>query len=222
MKYIYLCIFLSILINSSFCENTSFLKTSNENDAIPNVPETPEPKSYTGICFMKMKNQFYDFTSFNTIKPWKITTIKGKQVKFNFCSNIDTKCSEDDVLMADQTICKKFAGKADKEKTWTLEIDKKTKRTTVSLKFPPGDSCGGGKYFQTTVRLTCDPKATVPRITNDKTFDPKKCNNVINISSKSGNNNLNYFILNLIIFIPILKVFSLHYWKIQCLVESVP
>jgi len=64
----------------------------------------------------------------------------------------------------------------------SLSIAKK--HSVLTLKFPEGDHCAAGKNYQTTVELTCDPKATSPVITNDKTFDEKKCENVIRMSSK--------------------------------------
>jgi hypothetical protein len=183
MKYIYLSIFLSLLISSTICENTSFLKNSNKNTTTPQ--EEPEPKSYNGYCFMKMKNQFFNLRSFNLIKPWKVTDIKGNQVQFNFCSNIDTTCHQNDALIADPKNCKKFAGKSDQEKTWTLSTDA-MKQSVLTVKFPSGDSCAPGKNYQTTLVLTCDKKSRVPVITNDKTFDETKCENVIRMTSRNA------------------------------------
>jgi hypothetical protein len=133
---------------------------------------------------MKIKNQFFDLHPFNSIKPWKITDVKGNQIQFNFCSNIDTSCNQNDVLIADPKTCKKLSGKGDQEKTWHLEQDKKKKTSVLTVTFPSGDSCAPGKNFQTSVELTCDKKANVPKITNDKTFDQTKCVNVIKMTSK--------------------------------------
>jgi hypothetical protein len=122
---------------------------------------------------MKMKNQFYDLQPFNLIKPWKITDKEGHPVYFNFCSDIDTSCGEKDALIANPKTCKKFAGQHDQEKAWFLSKDKK-KRNVLIVKFPPGDICGKGKNYQTTVELTCDPKVNAPKLLNDKSFDDKK------------------------------------------------
>ena len=218
MKYSYLGFLFTILIVSSICESTSFLKNSNANNEIIDIPETPEPKLYRGICFIKIKGHLYDLNPLNTIKPWSIKDVKGNSIKFNFCSDIETKCSESDVLIANDKSCRKFAGKAEKEKIWTIETDKKTKKSSIILKFPPGDPCGRNKNYQTTVKLTCDPKAKVPVITNNKTFDKEKCENVIKFTSKDGNNYLIYKFINYKIFKIILNNFSLHHWKIQCMV----
>jgi hypothetical protein len=215
MKYIHLSIFISILIASSLCEKTSFLKVNSTAD---DVTQTPEPKTYSGYCFMKMKNQFYDLNQFNMIKPWKLKDVKGNLINFNFCSNIDTSCHPNDVLIADSKACKKYAGKAEEDKIWTISKDKK-KNDVLTIQFPSGDSCGGKNFYQTTVVLTCDRKFNVPTITNNKSFDTKKCKNVIRISSKHGNYlsfGLYYYLLRYL-----LNFNSLQYRKIQCLVESI-
>ena len=117
---------------------------------------------------------------------------KGKSVHFNFCSNIDTKCHPNDVLVAEVATCKKFAGKSEEEKTWTLSQDKK-KNDVLTIRFPSGDNCGNGKFYQTTVELTCDRKANYPVITNNKSFDQTKCKNIIKMRSKHGkSNNITY------------------------------
>ena len=183
MKYIYLTIFLGLLIAGSFCEKTSYLK---KDSAPEKVLEAPEPKTYSGYCFMKMKNQFYDLNQFNMIKPWKLKDNKGQSISFNFCSNIDTKCAVDNVLIAEPTKCKKLSGRSEEEKTWTLSKDKK-KNDVITIAFPQGDSCGFRQFYQTTVELTCDPKANVPVITNNKTLDLSKCKNTIKIRSRHGN-----------------------------------
>ena len=202
MKYTYLIIFLSILVAGSFCEKSTFLKTNNTE---VEIVQAPEPKTYNGYCFMKMKNQFYDLNQFNMIKPWKLKDKNGKLINFNFCTNIDTKCHPNDVLVADPTACQKFAGKSDEEKTWTISKDKK-KNDILTLAFPSGDSCGSGKFYQTTVVLTCDRKVNVPVITNNKTFDPKKCKNTIQIRSKHGK----FYFLSLILFIFNIYFFTLY------------
>ena len=187
MKYIYLTIFISLLIATTLCENTSFLKipaSSNSGNGTEANAE-PEPKSYKGFCFMKMKNYFYDLRPFNMIKPWKLIDKNGKILNFNFCSNIDTKCHPEEALMADIKTCKKFAGQSDQEKIWTLGLDN-YKKEVITLKLPAGDSCGNGKYYQTTIQLTCDKKANVPTISNNKSFDQTNCQNIIKIRSKQG------------------------------------
>jgi hypothetical protein len=183
MKYIYLSLFLSLLISCAICENTSFLKKNERQKE--DVPE-PEPKTYNGYCFMKIKNHFYNLHPFNSIKPWKITDKKGHPIQFNFCSNIDTPCSPNDVLMAHSATqsCKKFAGKADQEKSWSLTESKTTKRTVLTVKLPLGETCAPGKQYQTSIEMTCDPKVNVPKITNDKTFDDTQCENVVKMTSK--------------------------------------
>jgi hypothetical protein len=145
--------------------------------------EEAEPKVYQGYCFMKMKNNFYNLQPFNMIKPWKLLDHKGASINFNFCSNIDTSCHPNDVLIADPKACKKFAGKSDEEKVWTISKDK-NKNDVLTIKFPQGDSCGNGHFYQTTVELTCDRKVNVPEITNNKSFDQTKCQNTIQMKSK--------------------------------------
>ena len=174
---------MSLLISTTLCDNTSFLKRAAGRNATLDVPE-PEPKVYAGYCFMKIKNQFYDLNPFNLIKPWKVAG-KKDSIQFNFCSDIDTSCREKDALIADVKNCKRFAGKHDEEKTWTISTDK-TKHTVLSVKFPPGDSCGAGKNYQTTIKLTCNPKANTPKITNLATFNEASCLNEIHLTSKYG------------------------------------
>jgi hypothetical protein len=183
MKYIYLSIFLGLLVATTVCDQSTFLKKNTTNAGDSN--ETPEPKTYQGFCFMKMKNNFYDLNPFNMIKPWTLKDNQSKQIQFNFCTNIDTSCHPNDVLIAEPTACRKFAGKADEEKTWTLSKDK-SKNDVLSVRFPPGDSCGNGNFYETTVELTCDRKINVPVISNNKSFDQKKCQNVIRMRSKHG------------------------------------
>jgi len=134
---------------------------------------------------MKIKSHFYDVNQFNMIKPWKLTDNKGKIINFNFCSNVDTNCTQSSALIADPGACKNFAGKSDQEKTWTLSKDTK-KDDVLTLQFPQGDSCGSGNYYQTTVQLTCDRKVNVPVITNNKSFDQTKCQNVIQMRAKQA------------------------------------
>jgi len=92
-------------------------------------------------------------------------------------------CHPNDVLIAEVATCKRFAGKSDEDKTWTLSQDKR-RNDILTIKFPSGDNCGNGNFFETTVELTCDRKANVPVLTNNKSFDPKKCKNVIKMRSK--------------------------------------
>lgn len=235
MKYIYLTIFLSLLIATTISESTSFLKKpSNITVNVTNSTVTistvdGEPKSYQGFCLMKMKSNFYDLRPFNMIKPWKVTDITGKTVNFNFCSNVDTSCRADESLMADSKTCKKFAGRSDQEKSWTLGSDI-NKNDVITVVLPKGDSCGNGKYFETTLELTCDRRVNVPVITNDKTFNPLNCQNLIKMRSKQGINfkiyniNILFLILHTIIiyyYDNFLIFFSMQQRKIQCLVESI-
>jgi hypothetical protein len=134
---------------------------------------------------MKMKNHFYDLNAFNMIKPWNLVDKSGKTINFNFCSNIDTSCHHNDGLIADPASCKKFAGKSDQEKSWILSKNS-NKSDVLTVKFPSGDSCGNGKFFETTVVLTCDRKTNVPAITNKNTFDQSKCQNTIQITAKQA------------------------------------
>jgi hypothetical protein len=184
MKYIYLSIFLCLLISFTICDNTSFLKRVAKRNSTQDSGE-PEPKAYNGYCFIKMKNQFYNLHPFDSLKPWKLKAKKGDQVQFNFCSDIDTSCKHEDALIADPKNCKRFSGKHDEEKTWTLSKDKK-KNSVLSIRFPAGDSCGSGKNYTTTVELTCDAKVNTPQVTNNNSFDESQCENVIRITSKHG------------------------------------
>lgn len=183
---IYFCMLISIIV----CEESTFLKASLkiENQASPAaVSEGREPKVHRGVCFIKIKNQFYDLNPLNQIIPWKMIDKKGNKIRFNLCSNIPTKCSKDDALIADPKLCRKFAGKAAQEKTWRLEKDKKSHKNILILNLPEGDRCkkGSRENYKTTLQITCTKKETF-KILNEKEFDSNQCENVIKIESKYG------------------------------------
>jgi hypothetical protein len=196
MKYNCFCILVIYLLTFIICEQNTFLKknpTDHSNPTNPTVngdtSEMVEPKIYKGYCFMKIKNNMFDINSFNLIKPWKLLDHHGKPIYFNFCSNVDTSCQPNQSMIAEPSTCKNFAGKSDQDKTWTLSKDK-TGNHVLYINFPTGDHCSDAEFYQTTVELTCDKKVSVPVITNNRTFNQKKCSNIIKMRSKHGN----YFI----------------------------
>jgi hypothetical protein len=154
------------------------------------VPQnSTEPKSYFGYCFMKMKNNFYDLNPFNRIDASfiKSAVAGGEKIKFNFCSNVDTKCNPNDALAVSPTQCKRFAGKADQEKEWTLSQNA-NKQDVITLRLPQGDVCANGKNYQTVYELTCDAKVNYQL--DSQSFNPNACQNSIKITSKYGKYNL--------------------------------
>lgn len=190
MKHIYLALFLSLLVVNTICEASSFMKNTQVNGLAKRqgdiTPPEPEPKVYSGYCFMKMKNQFYDLNNFNSIRPWKIKGKGNAQLTFNFCTNVDSSCRENDALAVTTGNCKRYAGKSDEEKVWTLSTVKNEK--VITVKYPPGDTCAPNKRYQTTIELTCDPKVNEVKVTNGKDFDFAKCENTIKMRSKWGKN----------------------------------
>ena len=77
---IYFCMLISIIV----CEESTFLKASLkiENQASPAaVSEGHEPKVHRGVCFIKIKNQFYDLNPLNQIIPWKMIDKKGNKIR---------------------------------------------------------------------------------------------------------------------------------------------
>lgn len=175
--------FLCLMLSSTLSDNTSFLKRVVTTNSTTDNNE-PEPKSYNGYCFMKIKNNFYDLHPFDSMKPWKVKNNKGGQVLFNFCSDIDNNCGFE-AMVADTKACKRFSGKHDEEKSWTLVRDK-NKRSVLTVNYPHGESCGNGKFYQVAVELTCDPKATTPSIVNNGHFDETHCLNTVKMTSKYG------------------------------------
>jgi hypothetical protein len=139
-----------------------------------------------------MRNHFFDLNPFNSIKPYHIKSKSGQAIYFNFCSNVETTCQDNEALVVSKERCKRFSENANQEKTWTLSENNKSTVLTVDL--PEGDVCerkiNGIVKFQTSFEITCDKNVNDVVVTNEKEFNPKQCHNIIKIRSKYGNMSL--------------------------------
>lgn len=166
-------------------ESSSFLRI-HQSDSV----ESPaEPKLYKGYCFLKMKNNFYDLNPLDSIIPYQLKGYNGQAIHFNFCSNVDTSCINNQAMVVSKDRCKRFSYIAEQEKTWTLQ-DFSKKNSVLTVTLPEGDVCERKidriiKYT-TSFEITCDKDVKDIIITNEKEFDPKKCHNLIKIKSKYG------------------------------------
>jgi len=122
---------------------------------------------------------------FNQISSYRM---KGKfdfLVNYNFCSNVETACTNMQGLVVSRERCHRYAGSAYEEKTWTF--DERTK--TINIEFPEGDVCErrGDQIikYKTQFLITCDKNESF-KVTNAKVFNPRHCYNSIKVLSKYG------------------------------------
>lgn len=188
MKYYNLCLFLIIVINITKSERSSFLRTEKfiEDDS-KSFPI--EPKIYKGYCFTKINNNYYDLNPLNSVKPYHLKTNNGQLIYFNFCSNVETTCLNNDAMIVSKERCKRFSDVSNQEKTWSItESPRKPSVLTVTLS--DGDVCEKRNdkiiKYTTIFEITCDRNINDIIITNDKEFDTKKCFNIIKLKSKYG------------------------------------
>jgi len=172
---------MAILTHSALSDKANFLRRNSTVVSNDNSSNSTEPKEYFGNCFMKMKNNFYDLNPFNTIKPSGVKATVGEKVLYNFCSDVDTNCNKGDALVVTKGGCKRFAGKANQDKQWTLTQNAKN-QSVITLRLPQGDVCANGQNYVTTYILTCNPKVNYH--VNNTAFNPNSCENTIKIASK--------------------------------------
>jgi hypothetical protein len=167
--------------------NVSSTVLSEEQKEIKEM-ENNEPTEFRGICFTRIKNYFYDLNKLNSRNGYFVKGKHGQIISFNFCKNIHTQCEENEGLVVSSSRCKKFAGSRNSEKVWIREEDSH-KNTKLTLILPEGDICEKNRTssirYQTTFEITCDRFLNFV-ITNEKTFDTKKCQNTIKIRSRHG------------------------------------
>lgn len=195
-KFNLLLLVLSFLPYILRCYQSTFLKISEET-SLPlsseeskdiKESENSEPDIFRGICLTKIKNYFYDLNKLNTKNGYFVKGKNGQIISFNFCKNIPTQCEDNEGLVVSSSRCKKFAGSRSIEKVWIREEDS-NKNTKLTLILPEGDICEKNRTsyirYQTKFEITCDMYLDF-LVTNEKTFDTKKCQNTIKLRSKHG------------------------------------
>jgi hypothetical protein len=188
MKYYNLCLFLIVVINITKSEKASYLKTKKyQEDDSKSSPA--EPRTYKGYCFTKINNHFFDLNPLNSLKSYHLKTKDGQLINFNFCSNVETSCVNNEAMIVSKEECKRFSDVSNQEKTWSL-IETPRKPSVLTVTLSEGDVCEKRNdkiiKYTTVFEITCDRTVDEIIIINDKEFDPKKCFNVIKIKSKYG------------------------------------
>ena len=183
MKHVYIGLFLLSILIFVKTDSSSYLKKfHNESLTIPT-----EVKMYKGNCFIKIKNNFYDLNPLNAINSYKLKGLNGTPIYFNFCSDVETSCNNQAMVVSKEK-CNRFSGFSNQEKTWTLSNNTNTSILTVTL--PEGDICRKEVdkviKYTTSFEISCDNKVKDVVFTNEKDFNPKRCNNIIQLKSKYG------------------------------------
>lgn len=188
MKYYNLCLFLIVVINITKTGRASHLKT-NQYKEDDSKSSPIEPKIYKGYCFTKINNNFYDLNPLNSVKSYHLKSKDGQLINFNFCSNVETSCANNEAMIVSKEECKRFSGVSSEEKIWSLN-ESLSKPSVLTVILSDGDICEKKNEkiinYTTVFEITCDRTVGDISITNDKEFDPKKCFNVIKMKSKYG------------------------------------
>jgi hypothetical protein len=153
--------------------------------------ENTEPKEYLGVCFIKIRNYFYDLNPLSEgIAKQTFTLKNGQVISYNLCKNVKTTCDANQGLVVSEDRCKKYAGEKEIEKKWSVS-ENSLGNNILTVVLPPGDVCmrnkNGVVYYNTTFLISCDKIEQNTSIN----FNPSKCDNTISFVSKVGKNCLN-------------------------------
>ena len=182
MKLFNITIFFCLLFNLYCKPNSQMKKKENSNE---NNEQTFQNTKF-GYCYVKFNDSIFDLNKIDVKHEWDLLDNKGQKINFKLCSNIDTRCKNQSVLIAESENCLRFSEHQFKEKKFSHTQDK-NKNNVLHITFPTGETCGSNQVFQTIVVITCDKNMVKPAITNNKDFDKTRCNNTIKILSKEGN-----------------------------------
>lgn len=187
MKQSLLLLIFILTVHSHAAERTNSLKSYSLS---VKVKDEIEPSEHLGICFVKINNFFYDLHPLaDKLAKYEFNSKNGQKISFNFCYNVKTNCESSEGLIVSEDRCKKFAGQDNLEKSWTVETDSKGNNILIA-KLPKGDVCQRNKdgvtNYETSFRLICDEKQVSSKIINSLDFNPSKCVNEIQISTKYG------------------------------------
>ena len=191
MKYkIFISLLQILFINLVLSSYNTFLKLKpNINNTLENEPIN-EPKVYSGYCFMKIHNFFYDLTPLLTINDksaFKTFSNSAEQINFNICGkNAPSVCLNKGGMVVSNMRCTKFAGDIEEDRIWTLGYNKK-KNSVITIELPQGEVCKPNnpkpKFYKTFYELTCSDTKKF-EISKDSNFDPNICENIIKINTK--------------------------------------